>query len=119
MIARKASCIACTVHLPLILVLYAVSFALQAWVAARKESDFSKFAPFLQQWVDVNKQKAAAIDPNLPAYDVLLDDYETGMTSARLDEIFAEVRIRGLQWDVAEPFPCGTAAHREKVRRGE
>ncbi|KAF6265951.1 putative carboxypeptidase [Scenedesmus sp. NREL 46B-D3] len=63
-----------------------------AWVSARKESDFSKFAPFLQQWVDVNKQKAAAIDPSLPVYDVLLDDYEKGMTSARLDEIFAEVR---------------------------
>lgn len=63
-----------------------------AWVAARKESNFSKFAPFLQQWVDVNKQKAAAIDPAAPAYDVLLDDYEKGMTSARLDEIFAEVR---------------------------
>lgn len=65
----------------------------QAWVAARKESNFSKFAPFLQQWVDVNKQKAAAIDPAAPAYDVLLDDYEKGMTSARLDEIFAEVRM--------------------------
>jgi carboxypeptidase Taq len=69
----------------------------QAWVSARKESDFSKFAPFLQQWVDVNKQKAAAIDPSLPAYDVLLDDYEKGMTSARLDEIFAEVG-----WEVWE-----------------
>ena len=62
-----------------------------AWVGARKDSDFSKFAPFLQQWVDVNQQKAAAIDPTKPVYDVLLDDYEKGMTAARLDEIFAEV----------------------------
>lgn len=61
-------------------------------MAARKASDFSQFAPFLQQWVDVNKQKAAAIDPTKPAYDVLLDDYEKGMTSARLDEIFSEVK---------------------------
>jgi Zn-dependent M32 family carboxypeptidase len=66
-------------------------------VSARKESDFSKFAPFLQQWVDVNKQKAAAIDPSAPAYNVLLDDYEKGMTSARLDEIFAEVGGTGGQ----------------------
>eukprot|EP00775_Hariotina_reticulata_P006119 gene6119-6358_t len=65
-----------------------------AWVGARKDADFSKFAPFLQQWVDVNQQKAAAIDPSKPVYDVLLDDYEKGMTSARLDEIFAEVRQR-------------------------
>lgn len=39
----------------------------------------------------VNRAKAAAIDLSKPAYDVLLDDYEKGMTSARLDEIFSEV----------------------------
>eukprot|EP00879_Flechtneria_rotunda_P004762 GHRR01005032.1.p1 GENE.GHRR01005032.1~~GHRR01005032.1.p1 ORF type:complete len:544 (+),score=181.25 GHRR01005032.1:157-1788(+) len=66
--------------------------AYAAWVAARKASDFSRFAPFLQQWVDVSKQKAAAIDPSRSAYDVLLEDYEKGMTYARLDQIFAEVR---------------------------
>jgi hypothetical protein len=27
----------------------------QAWVEARKASDFSKFAPFLQTWVDLNR----------------------------------------------------------------
>eukprot|EP00195_Chlamydomonas_chlamydogama_P008941 CAMPEP_0202902440 /NCGR_PEP_ID=MMETSP1392-20130828/16855_1 /ASSEMBLY_ACC=CAM_ASM_000868 /TAXON_ID=225041 /ORGANISM="Chlamydomonas chlamydogama, Strain SAG 11-48b" /LENGTH=516 /DNA_ID=CAMNT_0049589201 /DNA_START=125 /DNA_END=1675 /DNA_ORIENTATION=+ len=64
----------------------------EAWVAARKESNFSKFAPFLQQWVDVNKEKAKHIDPSRPAYDVLLDDYERGMTAERLDEIFSQVR---------------------------
>lgn len=78
-----------------------------AWVAARKASDFSQFAPYLQQWVDVNKQKAAAIDPAKPAYDVLLDDYEKGMTSARLDEIFAEVR-KGLVPLIAELRSKGT-----------
>jgi Zn-dependent M32 family carboxypeptidase len=36
---------------------------LQAWVEARKASDFNKFAPFLQQWVDANREKAACIDP--------------------------------------------------------
>lgn len=62
-------------------------------MSARKASDYSQFAPFLQEWIDVNKQKAAAIDPSKPAYDVLLDDFEKGMTSARLDEIFAEVNL--------------------------
>ncbi|KIZ02696.1 carboxypeptidase Taq [Monoraphidium neglectum] len=64
----------------------------QAWVEARKASDFSKFAPFLQQWVDVRREAAALIDPSKDPYDVLLDDYEKGMTAARLDEIFEEVR---------------------------
>ena len=34
------------------------------------------------------------IDPTKPAYDVLLDDYEKGMTSARLDEVFGQVGSR-------------------------
>ncbi|GFR49967.1 hypothetical protein Agub_g12106, partial [Astrephomene gubernaculifera] len=66
--------------------------AYAAWVEARKSADFSLFAPFLQQWVDISKEKARLIDPCRPAYDVLLDDYEKGLTSARLDEVFSEVR---------------------------
>ncbi|KAI8464429.1 MAG: putative carboxypeptidase [Monoraphidium minutum] len=66
--------------------------AYAAWVEARKASDFSKFAPFLQQWVDVRREAAALIDPARDPYDVLLDDYEKGMTAARLDGIFDEVR---------------------------
>ena len=37
--------------------------------------------------------QAALIDPSKDAYDVLLDDYEKGMTGARMDEIFEEVGI--------------------------
>jgi hypothetical protein len=39
----------------------------------------------------VNREKARLIDPALPPYDVLLDDYEKGCTSARLDEVFQTV----------------------------
>ena len=41
----------------------------QAWVEARKASDFAKFAPFLQTWVDLSREKAKYIDPKLPAYE--------------------------------------------------
>ncbi|GLC44578.1 hypothetical protein PLESTM_001617300 [Pleodorina starrii] len=68
------------------------SEAYAAWVKAKTESDFSVFAPFLQQWIDVSKEKAKLIDPTKPVYDVLLDDYEKGATSARLDEVFTQVR---------------------------
>lgn len=37
------------------------------------------------------KQQARLIDPARDPYDLLLEDYEKGMTGARLDEIFAEV----------------------------
>ena len=66
--------------------------AYEAWVDARKTSTFDKFAPFLQDWVDVNCERAAYIDKTKPAYDVLLDMYEKGMSTERLNEIFVEVR---------------------------
>ena len=58
---------------------------------ARDEADYSQFAPVLQEWVDLLKKYAGAIDSSRPIYDVLLDDFEKGMTSSRLDEIFTEV----------------------------
>lgn len=64
-----------------------------AWVEARKASDFSKFAPYLKEWVEVRREQARLVDPSKDPYDVLLDDYEKGATAARLDEVFAEVRV--------------------------
>lgn len=66
--------------------------AYEAWIGARKNADFSAFAPSLQEWVDVNRAKAGHIAPEKPAYDVLLDMYEKGMTSSRVNEVFSEVR---------------------------
>lgn len=62
------------------------------WVRARQDADFQAFAPILAQLVDLAKQRAAAVDPLKPAYDVLLDEFEPGMTMARLDPIFAELK---------------------------
>lgn len=60
-----------------------------AWVVARKNSNWADFAPVLKEWIELRKKRAALIDVSNPnPYDVLLDDYEKGMTSARLDEIF-------------------------------
>ena len=61
----------------------------QAWVAAREAKDWSLFAPKLQEWLNLTREMCAAVDPSKPAYDVALDDYEKGMTSERLDAVFA------------------------------
>lgn len=63
-----------------------------AWVAAKKASDFSLFAPALQKWVDLSLEKAKYIDASKPAYDVLLETYEKGCTSTRLEEVFTEIK---------------------------
>ena len=64
---------------------------MQAWTTARSESNFAKFAPVLEEWVSLIKETSALIDPACPAYDVALEEFEKGMTSARIDEIFRQV----------------------------
>eukprot|EP00197_Chlamydomonas_leiostraca_P002616 CAMPEP_0202858268 /NCGR_PEP_ID=MMETSP1391-20130828/873_1 /ASSEMBLY_ACC=CAM_ASM_000867 /TAXON_ID=1034604 /ORGANISM="Chlamydomonas leiostraca, Strain SAG 11-49" /LENGTH=522 /DNA_ID=CAMNT_0049537167 /DNA_START=116 /DNA_END=1684 /DNA_ORIENTATION=- len=91
--------------------------AYTAWVEARKASDWSKFAPYLQQWVDINLEKAKHINPAADPYDVLLEDFEKGMTAARLDEIFAEVRA-GLVPLIAAIKAKGAAAISDACVRG-
>ncbi len=49
------------------------------------------FAPKLEDWVQLSRDIAKSIDSSRPAYDVLLDQYEKGMTMERLDPIFKQV----------------------------
>lgn len=51
------------------------------------------FAPQLEEWVQLSREIAKCIDPSRPAYDVLLDQYEKGMTMERLDPIFKQVGL--------------------------
>eukprot|EP00887_Chlorella_sp_A99_P004883 scaffold4.g4883.t1 len=68
------------------------SWGYLTWVKARQDNDFAAFAPVLKEWVGLRRQRAASIDPAKDAYDVLLDDYEPGLTAAWLDEVFGQVK---------------------------
>ena len=68
------------------------SEAYHVWVEARKRKDWALFAPKLEEWLALLREKAALIDASRPAYDVLLDDYERGTTSARLGEVFEQMK---------------------------
>lgn len=69
------------------------SLAQQAWISARKDSEFAKFLPWLKKMIALKREEAAAHgSPSGVAYDALLDDYEPGMTSARVAEVFAPLR---------------------------
>ena len=69
-----------------------VQRATPAWARARSNNDFAAFAPFLEQIVTARRRQAQYIDPGRDPYDVLLDQYEPGLTSARCDTFFAAVR---------------------------
>ena len=62
------------------------------WHRAKQEDDFQAFAPYLEKIVAFNRKLAAYYNPELPAYDALLNEYEEGMTTAALDVFFAQVR---------------------------
>ena len=84
------------------------SEAYEKWVAARSTNNWALFEPCLSEWVEISKQKAKFIDPENPnAYDVLLDAFEKGMTSKRIDEIFGALR-EGLVPLIAEIKARGT-----------
>ena len=64
-----------------------------AWHKAREANDFASFAPVLKELVALREEFAAACaDEGVKPYDYLLDQFERGMTSERLDEIFGELR---------------------------
>lgn len=63
-----------------------------AWVDARERSDFGAFLPALQRNVELKLRYVECFEGFDDPYDVLLDDYEEGMTSAEVDALFAELR---------------------------
>ncbi|OYW23699.1 MAG: carboxypeptidase M32, partial [Planctomycetales bacterium 12-60-4] len=69
------------------------SLAQQAWVIARKNSEFSKFQPWLEKLISLKREEAAAIGwGSGVAYDALLDDYEPGVTSREVAAVFGPLR---------------------------
>ncbi len=64
------------------------------WAQARAENNYPAFAPWLDRILKLKRQYAAAI--GIPAggvtYDVLLDDYEEGMTVATLNPLFETLK---------------------------
>ncbi len=65
----------------------------QAWVEARKKSDFKGFLPWLEKIVTLKREEAEAIGygDGVP-YDALLDDYEPGATAADVSAVFTPLR---------------------------
>lgn len=67
------------------------SKAYEAWVSARKESDFKTFAPHLETMVELLRQQADYHGYEGSPYNALLEDYERGMTTDQLTPLFANL----------------------------
>ena len=68
------------------------SFAREAWVEARRKSEFPIFQPHLEKILDLNRQMADRWGYETSRYDALLEGYETGARAAQLKILFAELR---------------------------
>lgn len=72
----------------------ACSAAHQAWLTAKKADDFAAFAPHLEKLIALKRREAEHRDPSKPIYDVLLDQYEPGLTAAQCSELFDALKAR-------------------------
>ena len=61
----------------------------EVWVRARENSDFAAFRPSLERIIDLRRRYIECFAPYDDAYDVLLEDYEPGMRTSEIREIFA------------------------------
>ena len=66
--------------------------AFDAWVVAKGRSDFSTFQPHLEKVIDLMRKYVSFFPPSDHPYDALLDDYEPGMKTAEVQEIFGKLR---------------------------
>ena len=62
------------------------------WARAKGDNDFASFAPYLERMVALERRLAEAIGYQGRPYDALLMKYEPGMTLARLDDLFGQLR---------------------------
>ena len=70
------------------------------WIEARQKSDFSLFAPHLEEVSGLVRNKAELLGKalKLDPYDALLDEFSPGMTTEQIDGIFTTLgrRLPGL-----------------------
>ncbi|HEY2543747.1 MAG TPA: carboxypeptidase M32 [Gaiellaceae bacterium] len=70
------------------------SLGYRAWLHAREENDFSIMLPHFERNLALRREYVACFAPEGDAYDVLLDDYEPGTTTAEVQSIFERLKER-------------------------
>jgi len=68
------------------------SRAVPVWAKAKRENDFAAFAPYLEKIIEARRAQARYFDAGRDVYEIWLDRYEEGLTSAQCDAFFAALR---------------------------
>ena len=64
---------------------------------AKAASNFPSFVPHLERMLELKQRFIACFPPTDTPYDVALDDYEEGMTTAQVTEIFERLKPELIQ----------------------
>ncbi|KAG5495229.1 hypothetical protein JKF63_02284 [Porcisia hertigi] len=64
------------------------------WRDSRATNDFAKFLPLLKELVAVAREEGSYLSAgtSLSPYEALMDQYEPGITTQKLDEVYANVK---------------------------
>lgn len=68
------------------------SRAYHAWAECRKNNDFASFAPFLEKMLELAREEAQLLGWGENPYDYHIDCHDPGMTAARIEGLFNELR---------------------------
>jgi carboxypeptidase Taq len=64
------------------------SEAQEVWARARQDSDYERFRPWLDRTLDLKRRYVMCFEPYDDPYDPLLDDYEPGLKTPEVREVF-------------------------------
>ena len=71
---------------------HAAGVSIAAWDKAKAASDFASFSPHLERQLELKQRYIACFPETDTPYDVLLDEYEEGTTTAEVQQIFARLK---------------------------
>jgi carboxypeptidase Taq len=69
-----------------------VARAKLAWRTARETNDYAVFAPYLTRLIDLNVRRADALGYEEQRYDALLDQFEPGLKTSTVADVFGRLR---------------------------
>jgi carboxypeptidase Taq len=77
------------------------------WIDAKTGSDFSIFQPILERIIELKKQEAEALGYENEPYDALLDNFEPGMTTAEVADMFEQLTegLRPIVGPIVDAMP--------------
>ncbi len=70
----------------------ASALGFQRWLEAKEARDFSIFAPSLEEHLQLAKERASAIDPSRHPLQVLMDDFDPGVSIDAVREAFRRLQ---------------------------